>query len=58
MTDREVKAAWNFFDVGKHWLGRRACGKVQVRAKTRGETLEKARQVEIARQQGETNAKL
>ena len=50
MTNQEVDAVWNFFDVGKHWLGRRACGNVQVRGKTRDEALDKARQVEIARQ--------
>jgi hypothetical protein len=50
MTNREVEAVWTFYNVGKHWLGRRACCKVQVRAKTRDETLEKARQFELGNQ--------
>lgn len=50
MTNRELEFMWDFWNVGKHWLGRRACGKVQVRAKTRDAALVKAEKFELDNQ--------
>jgi len=49
MTNRELEYMWTFFDVGKHWLGRRITGE-QVRAKTRDAALVKAEKLELDNQ--------